>query len=351
MIVPTDSWPLAPALLLERRLLERAVPYIIFGIACGAAFAIRAVAMRFLRTRTQNTHTLAAVLLRAIRIPSILWCIAFAIAVSVNASELTHTQSYWALRLIGGFLIISISLVISNVAARMIYVYGERNNMPFAVAGLSRTLTHIVVLGVGALLLLRHFDISVTPLLTALGVGGLAVALALQDTLANFFAGVHILVENPINLGDFVKLSSGEEGVITDIGWRTTRLRTFGNNVIVIPNTKITSGILTNYNLPDARVTGDVLIMAALDADIEQVANIAMDVATNTEGVLRDYSPIVLFDPGITLTHLQFKLVVHCANMLERGLVLSRLRVGLLEAFRRENIPLPAPERVAVYRQ
>src|SRR4030095_2322700 len=101
----------------------------------------------------------------------------------------------------------------------------------FAVAGLSRTLIYIFVFSIGLLVLLSEFDVKITPILTALGVGGLAVALALQDTLANLFAGIHILVEEPISLGATIRLASGEEGVVTDIGWRTTRVRNGSNNV------------------------------------------------------------------------------------------------------------------------
>jgi small-conductance mechanosensitive channel len=181
-----------------------------------------------------------------------------------------------------------------------------------------------------------------------LGVGGLAVALALQDTLANFFAGVHIIVENPISLGDYIKLSSGEDGVVSDIGWRTTRLRTGANNTVVIPNTKITSGILTNYHLPDKRVLSEVAIYAGLDADPDQIASIALDVAGETEGVLKEPAPTVLFDPGVLLTHIQMKMLIHVASQATSGGIVSAVRVGILQRFREQGVPLPAPDRRVV---
>ena len=104
----------------------------------------------------------------------------------------------WANKGIGAFTIISITLAVAAVLVRTIAVYGARHSMPFAVAGLSRTLARVLVFSIGLLMLLPIFDIDITPILTALGVGGLAVALALQDTLANFFAGIHILIEEPI---------------------------------------------------------------------------------------------------------------------------------------------------------
>jgi small-conductance mechanosensitive channel len=187
-------------------------------------------------------------------------------------------------------------------------------------------------------------------MLTALGVGGLAVALALQDTLANFFAGVHILVETPIRVGDFIRLSTGEEGVVADIGWRTTRIRALANNMIVIPNTRITSGNLTNFNLPDARVATEVIVVVAQDADPDRVVQLAKETASTIEGVLVDPPPAVVFDPGITPTHMQFKVVIHVPGPLAQGPARSDLRLALLNRFRQEGIDLPRVDWEAAQR-
>ena len=176
------------------------------------------------------------------------------------------------------------------------------------------------------------------------------VALALLDTLANFSAGIHILVEEPISIGNFIQLSSGEEGTVIDIGWRTTRVQTTNNNVIVIPNEKITSSILTNYALPDPRVVTNVTLIAGLDADPARVVQIAMEEARLVEGALPEFTPVVLFDPGVLPTHLQWKVIVQVADRLQAGMVQSQLRARLHERFRRENIPMPSLEHVAVFK-
>src|SRR5205823_797479 len=87
---------------------------------------------------------------------------------------------------------------------------------------------------------------AITPLLTALGIGGLAVSLALQDTLSNFFAGIYVLLDKPIRIGDTVKLESGHEGTMLAIGWRTTRLRNTSGEIIVVPNNKVVQSVLLN---------------------------------------------------------------------------------------------------------
>ena len=330
--------------------IERLTPLAIFAVALGIALAIRKISLALLYRRLKAEPSLGRVMQEATRVPSVLWCLMAALEVSLRYASLTAGQVGLASKLIVASLIISLSLVASSVAVRMIVLHADRQEMGFAVSGLSRTLTRVFILSIGGLILLHHFDISITPALTALGVGGLAVALALQDTLANFFAGVHILVETPLGLGDFIKLSSGEEGVVSDIGWRTTRVRTGQNTTIVIPNTKITSGILTNYSLPDRRVAVEIAVLTAMEADPEQVTAILMEVAGSTEGALPDPPPVVFFDPGITITHMQFKLVIQVADQLNKGPVQSRIRMRLLESFRHHGVPLPSTETTLVVR-
>ena len=321
-------------------------PLLAFSVSAAICLLIRHVAVRFLDRR--HTHHLAfgQVFLTAIRMPSILWCLAISIVFAIHSTTLSSGQLYWAHRGIGVFAISSMSLVAASIAVRMISIYGERNSIPFAVAGLSRTLTHGLVLSVGALMLLRLFGIEITPILTALGVGGLAVALALQDTLANLFAGIHILVESPIVLGDAIRLSTGEDGVVKDIGWRTTRLLTGGNNITVVPNTKITSGTLTNFSLPDKRVTAEISVLAAHEADPARVAALAIEIAAATQGILPEPPPTMLFDPGVTPTHLQWKLLVPVATQADRGVITSVIRMRLLQRFRTDGIPLPSTDKI-----
>lgn len=321
------------------------VPVAVFGIALLLCLIGRSIILKILHRNITDKLTFAYVFVQAIQFPSVLWCIAAALAIAVNVAYPSPAIVYWATKGIGAFIIISVTLVVAAIFVRMIAVYGERYSMPFAVAGLSRTLTYVFVFSIGLLMLLRMFDVTVTPLLAGLGVGGLAVALALQDTLANLFAGIHILVEQAIGVGDFIRLSSGEEGVVRDISWRTTRIQTGSNNMIVIPNTKITTSTLTNFSLPERRVSVDIQILAAHTADHNRIAEIALDVAAETAGVLDAPAPSVSFDPGVLQTHLQMKLVVNVATQAEGGPVQSTIRSKLLDRFREEDIPLPVPER------
>jgi small-conductance mechanosensitive channel len=97
------------------------------------------------------------------------------------------------------------------------------------------SITRVAVWTIGGLVLLNSLGVAITPLLTALGVGGLAVALALQDTLSNLFAGVHILASRKVQPGDFIQLDNGMEGYVEDTNWRSTIVRQFPNNILVVP--------------------------------------------------------------------------------------------------------------------
>jgi len=324
----------------QKKLLKWVEPLATFAVALAAVLLLRKLVVLWLKRRARKREALAAVVLDTIRFPSLLWCLAGAMAISLRYGDLTRRQIQWADKAIVVFLIVSLSLVGASVAVRMITAYGERQQMPFAAAGLSRTLARILVLAIGAMTLLAALGLSITPMLTALGVTGLAVALALQDTLANFFAGIHILVERPISVGDLIRLESGEEGTVTDIGWRTTRVRTPANNMVVAPNTKITSGILVNYSVPEPRTAAEVAIPVAHEADPEQVRRIALEAAGQVEGVLADPAPAFFCDPGLLPTHLQFKLVVHVAERRQQFRVQSEIRLLLLERFHREGVPL-----------
>jgi small-conductance mechanosensitive channel len=282
----------------------------------------------------------AAVLREDLGTPSILWCLAIAVDALLRTIQLSVRHEQLGHALVVSFLILSLTMVASSVLMRAIHLYGEKHKLPFAVAGLSRTLTRAVVFGVGLLVLLGFLGISITPVLTALGVGGLAVALALQDTLANLFAGVHILVERPIAVGDFIRLSAEEEGMVSDIGWRTTRLITGANNTVVIPNKTITSGNLLNYSMPAAEVGAWVPVTLGMEADLEKAEKIAIAAAVATEGVLPAPAPAFIADPGMTPTHLQYKLIFRVSLHTQAGGIRTKVIKRMLAEFRKNGVPL-----------
>lgn len=207
----------------------------------------------------------------------------------------------------------------------------------------------------GGLVLLEALEISITPFLATLGIGSLAVALALQDTLANFFAGLYLAADRPIRAGDFVRLDSGDEGYVESVGWRSTRLRTLPNNTVVIPNERLAKSIITNYDLPEPRMSLLIGVSTGYDADSRKVEQILVEIATtaarDVPGLLPDPAPFVRFIPGFGESALEFTLICQVRQFVDQYAVQHELRHRILERFRREGIEIPFPQRVVTLKR
>jgi len=203
---------------------------------------------------------------------------------------------------------------------------------------------------VGGLVLLGALGVQITPLLTALGVGGLAVALALQDTLGNLFAGLHLLADRPIRVGDYVKIGDSIEGFVVDVGWRSTRVRLLQNNVVIVPNSNVAKSTIINYDLPESRMA--LLIRVSVDyaSDPDRVAAVLIDEATRAVGdvpnLLGDPPPRAQLIPGFGESGLEFTLVVQIVRFVEQFPVQDELRKRILRRFRAEGITIPYSTRV-----
>jgi small-conductance mechanosensitive channel len=199
------------------------------------------------------------------------------------------------------------------------------------------------------LITLDSLSISITPLLTTLGISRAAVALAFKDTLANFFAGLYILADRPIRGGDYIKLEGGPEGYVESVGWRSTRVRTLANNIVVIPNSRLAESIITNYFLPDRRFALTLNISVSRDSDSRKVERIlleeAREGASKIEGMLEDPPPSVSFIPGFRESSLDFSVNAQVREFVYQYGVQHELRHRILERFRKEGIEMPFPQR------
>ncbi len=154
----------------------------------------------------------------------------------------------------------------------------ERSGGTLAFTSLTKKIVQIVVYVVGGITILSFFGISITPMITALGVGGLAVALALQDTLSNMFAGIYITLANQIRVGDYIKLENNLEGFVVDIGWRNTSIKPFDENLVIIPNNRLAQSVITNYFLPLSAVRVKVDVRVDYRSDPEHVERVLYSV-------------------------------------------------------------------------
>jgi small-conductance mechanosensitive channel len=182
--------------------------------------------------------------------------------------------------------------------------------------------------------------------------GGLAVALALQDTLSNLFAGMHLLADRPIRVGDYVRIADNVEGYVIDVGWRSTRVRMLQNNVVVVPNKKVAESIMTNYDLPQSRLALMIRVSVGYDSDPDRVEAALVDetarAAHEVPGLLAEPAPIARLIPGFGESSLDFTLTCHVATFVDQYAVQHELRKRILRRLRAERIDMPFPTRTVM---
>jgi small-conductance mechanosensitive channel len=327
-------------------------PGLAFVVGTLSAFLLRAVALTAIRRWARDASVLRAVG-DAIRIPSLLWCLVLglylATEVALEFSRLTLRLRNQLGTLLEAAVILSMTLTLAGLVDTLIGRGPVPRVLGGAVTGLAQTTFRIAVLVVGLLVLLSALGVHITPILTALGVGGLAVALALQDTLANLFAGMHLLADRPIRVGDYVKVGEGVEGFVIDVGWRSTRLRGLANNVVVLPNQAVARATITNYNLPEPRMALGVKVSVDHSADPDRVEALLIDevkrAVGQVPGLLGDPEPEVRLIPGFGEYSLDFTVGFHVAKFVDQYFVQHELRKRIVRRLRVEGVTIPVPVR------
>jgi small-conductance mechanosensitive channel len=219
---------------------------------------------------------------------------------------------------------------------------------------LGRKVASVVILALGALYLLSTLGLNIGPLLAGGAVGGVVLAVALQDTLSNLFAGLFISLDRPVSVGDYIKLQSGEEGFVVEIGWRSTKVRLWANNVVVIPNSLLSKSLVTNYFLPEQEMSVYVPCGVAYDSDLERVERVTVEVAKEVmdrvHGASTDWQPVVRWkefaDSAIT-----FVTALRVCEFGAQYELQSEFIKALLQRFREEEIVIPFPIRTVVMQQ
>jgi small-conductance mechanosensitive channel len=180
---------------------------------------------------------------------------------------------------VAGALVLALIIFTDRVCRKLVERWALRSSAVQGALGLVQGGVRGVIIGLGILVFLDSIGISITPLIASLGVGSLAVALALQDTLANLFAGIYMIVEKPVEAGHFIKLESGEEGHVTRVGWRNTRIRMLNDTMVVVPNSKLAGSVITNFSLPQHQLAVSVEVGVDYSCDLERVEQVTLEVA------------------------------------------------------------------------
>lgn len=337
--------------------LEKIIISVIITLASVfVLFVIRGIGFRLLHRWAQKTETLMDdIIIAAFKSPSVYWCIAIGLYMGIATSEIPERYLFYLSRSLYVLVIFSVTIATANLAGKAFENYMQRSKLPVPATGLTYGILKGTILVMGLLVLLNFLGISIAPLLTAMGVGGLAVALALKDTLENLFSGIHILIEKSIRVGDFVRLETGQEGYVEDITWRTTRVRLLQNNMVVIPNSKLAQSIVTNYYLPEKRMSQLIPVSVSYSSDPERVEAILVETAKEAvgeiPGLLGTPEPFVRFIPGFGESSLDFTLICQVKEFEDQYPVQHELRKRILSRFKKEGIEIPFPNRTVYLRE
>lgn len=328
---------------------------VFIGVSIALLIA-RKIAFKYLVRWARKTETAADdVLLEAIKSPTVYWSLAIGLYIALDTSGFPKKYVAYGLSALYILIILSVTLAVANISSNIFLSKMKTSGTALPVTGLSRTVIKALIFALGLLIILNGLGISITPILTALGVGGLAVALALQDTLSNLFAGMHILVENSVRVGDYIKLDSGEEGYVTDIGWRTTRVRQLANNLIIIPNSKLIQSNVTNYHMPEKRMSLLISVGVSYDSDPDVIEKVlveeALYAAGEIPGLLKDPPPFVRFIPGFGDSSLDFTLICQVEEYTDQYLAQHEIRKRVFKRFKLEGIEIPFPVRTVHLKQ
>lgn len=247
-------------------------------------------------------------------------------------------------RMFHSLVILSLTLLVARLSSGYLKQKFGKTSGAFASTSILATTIDLAVYTIGILFLLESFGVAISPLLTALGVGGLAVALALQDTLANLFSGINILVAKQIKISDFVKLSTGEEGHVVDMNWRNTTIKTSSENMVVIPNQKFASTTITNYAQPFAECSIAIPVGVGYESDLDYVEKITVAVAKEilqeTAGGINSFEPVVRYN-SFAESSITFNVILRVKNVTDQYLIRHEFIKRLHVRYQQQGIRIP----------
>lgn len=328
------------------------IPLVFFIWVLALATVKRAVFL-FVKKLTVNTKTqLDDILLEAADFPVqlVIYASGLLVIQSLIPKETLDVMSH----LVMGFrivCIISAVMFLEKFLIGLVRIYADRFEIFKTAGNLANGLIRMVVFGLGGLIVLDSLGVSITPIIASLGIGSLAVALALQPTLENFFSGIQLVADKPVQVGQFIKLESGEEGTVTNIGWRSTWITMPNNNTIVIPNKVMVNTRILNYFYPDMEIAVLVGVGVHYNSDLEMVERVTVEVAREVmkevPGGVPGFEPLVRYHTFAD-SSINFNVVMRAKDWPSTHLVKHEFIKCLQKRYAKEGIAIPYPIRTFI---
>ncbi len=276
------------------------------------------------------------------------WFIALGLFLGWRRVQMDTKYHQWLENGLMVFYIFSITWIVATVLSGMTKIKHPDSEAVVRSSSIIGNIIKVIVYSIGILVILQSLGISITPILAGLGVGGLAVALALQDTLSNLFAGIQIISTKQINPGDFIRLESGQEGFVEDISWRYTALKTGSNNIIIVPNSKLASAIVSNYFLPGKEIVFNIDIGVDYNSDLQKVEEVTVKVLKEMQQAspdcVQDFEPFIRFQQ-FGESSIDLKAFLKAKTFGSQFLIKHELMKRIQKRYAEEGINIPYPVR------
>ena len=248
------------------------------------------------------------------------------------------------------FIIVTLlsAVLISNIITIIMLGYLKVKRGFERTPGLLNKALSVIIFLIAIIVILGYFQVDITPMIAGVGLGAVVIGLALQSTLANFFAGVHIISDRPIRVGDFIELDKDTCGIVEDIGWRSTRIRMLTDNLLIIPNGKLSESNIINYSMPKQDFSIWVSCGVAYESDLKKVEKVSLEVAKeiqqNIQGAVKDYEPVCRYRE-FGDSNINFITILRIEEPMARFVVKNEFIKALKERFDKENIEISWPIR------
>lgn len=357
-----------------------------FGYEIGDAFVLRAISavgilvffallallsrivVRIVlsKMRRNEDHGIPEIILECVKGPvsffllSVGILIAYLLAIEIDNEifvPLSGTREL-SIRVWKVLVILTATITIAHLADRMIQWYllnvAEKTETKIddTLLPTLRRILPLTIYAAGALVAVDSVGISISPILAGIGIGGLAVALAVQPTLSNFFAGTYVVTEGELKEGDFIELEGGPSGYVEEVGWRSTKIRSRFNNLVIIPNSRMAESIVTNYFSPTPAMNVVVTCGVSYDANLEEVEQFALQeaqyVIDQSDQAIKEIAPFFGFS-NFGDSNIDFFVFLQAVDRSGTFKLKSELIKRIHERFNRENIEINYPVRKLVF--
>lgn len=324
--------------------------YILSGFSAGL-FLHKVIMPVFARLAAKTSIKSDDLIIRTVRKWVIPWFLALGLYLGLKQLNLESRFYFWIENGLMIFYIFSGTMIVAKVVSGMIKIKAAGSDAIIPSSSIVSNIVIVIIYCIGLLIILQSQGISITPVLTALGVGGLAVALALQPTLSNLFAGLQLISSGNFNRGNFVKLASGEDGFIEDITWRSTTIRAMSDHMIIVPNSKLADMIVTNYNLPQTAISFVVEVSVSYSSNLDHVEKVTKEVISETlqqsEAGVKDFEPVIRF-VAFGESSIKIRAVLRVNEFSDQFAVRSEFIKKLLVRYNKEGINIPFPTRTVL---